>query len=325
MKLDNLQINLSSREVTVRKTEIEKRPVLQKLSEVYSEHAKLVFLFDVSGSMDCHVAHTFTDQYKFTPEVLAAVRARVARLVNIIINDPMAIMLMPEADQKVLRLRDDVPGPNGEATFAPVDDEELKERIVRHDLIGELGIEVDWTKHSDRPMSRMELVRKLAKSELENRFKKFPKSRIAVVPFASSAKAVFDDGAEEDLWPVLDELGIGSHGIGSGSTDILGAIKRALDTCRKSPSAVGIHHFVVVSDGQDSEADCTIGSWVPSLKASGVTMDYIHLGDQGANEGLKAACEALGGEFVVCTTEKDFQTKFVEKVSRPLLPAGAAV
>jgi len=95
-----------------------------------------------------------------------------------------------------------------------------------------------------------------------------------------------------------------------------------LDVCRKKPSPVGVHHFIIVSDGEDGSSN-VIGSWVPSLKASGVVLDYIHIGCEYANKGLKKACEALGGIFVTVNSERDFESKFIEVVHRKMLPAGA--
>ena len=63
--------------------------------------------------------------------------------------------------------------------------------------------------------------------------------------------------------------------------------------------------------------------WVPVLKASGIVLDYIHIGDAYVNEPLQNACKALGGEFVVVNNELDFTTKFVEAVHRLCLPPAA--
>ena len=64
-----------------------------------------------------------------------------------------------------------------------------------------------------------------------------------------------------------------------------------------------------------------ISSWVPNLKASGIVLDYIHIGEEGcANAELRAACVALGGEYCVVNSEREFEAKFVEAVHRKLLP-----
>jgi hypothetical protein len=224
-------------------------------------------------------------------------------------------------DGDIIPLCDDQHKPNGELTFTPTDDEDLKSRIITHDLISFFGIPVDWTKHAKQPPTRLELVRKLAKSELEARFQKYPNSRVAVIPFATTPEVRFDDGTAAQLWPILEKL---EQGLGGG-TDILAAIRLAMEICRKNPSQVGVHHFILVSDGEDYVADSTIVSWVPTLKASGVVLDYIHIGDHAVNAGLKEACKQLGGDAVTVNTERDFAVRFVEATQRRMLPAPAAV
>src|SRR5437879_5095096 len=124
---------------------MEAKSKLRKLGDVYSEHAKIVFLFDVSSSMNYHVAKTYTDQYQWTPEILADIRQRVTDVVakvNQLVADPMGMapLVMSEEEMKINLLSDRERGPNGEVIFNPKDDEDLMERVVRHDLIGFFGI-----------------------------------------------------------------------------------------------------------------------------------------------------------------------------------------
>ena len=308
MRIDNLDFDGTA--VTVRRVEVERTSVLQKLGTVYDQHAKLVFLFDCSGSMFGRVAKTFTEQYVWTDAILADIKARAAAAclkANQVMSHPMAALMGGglTADEEMLTKLADLDDGSGLINFNPKDDEDLKERIVRANLIGGLGIAVDFTKRHQVPITRMELVKKLAKSELENRFKKFPGSHVAVLPFGTVPVVMFDDGKEKDLWPELDKLCISYNGTGEG-TDILTAINAAVEVCRAKPSPVGIHHIIIVSDGEDGTADRTIGTWVPSLKASGVVMDYIHIGDSPVAEGLKKACHDLSGEFCVVNSEREF-------------------
>lgn len=325
MKLDNMTTNFGTA-LTVPKKEEEAKTVLKKLSGVYDEHAKLIFLFDVSASMNNLIAKSFTTQYTWTDEFMADVRIKTAAVVirlNQLRNDPMALLmgggLTPEED-KYANLTDVNPDENGNIAFTPKDDEEIKERIIRHNLIGVFNITVNWETKHEKLSQRIDLVKRLAKQELDNRFRKYPKSSIAVVPFGTFPTVMFDDGDPAQLQPAIEALN--THMCGGG-TDILAAIKKGMDVCRAKPSKVGLHHFVIVSDGEDYRADTNIGSWLPALKASGVIMDYIHIGDSYTNTGLKLVCEALGGQFVTVNTEKDFESKFVEVINKPLLPPPA--
>lgn len=321
MKLDDMNFGAMGSEITLRQTEVERVSVLKKLSGVYDEFAKLVFMFDCSGSMSERVARSYQNQYVWTDTILNDIRARVAKALADFLSDPTLTMGLDE-----IKLLD--PSTGGMPTFTP-NDEELKIRIVQQDLMDYFGIKVDFSKSHATPPRRMDLVKKLAKSELENRFKKFPNSRIAVVPFGSYPATLFDDGKPEDLWPALEkleinmvvkrpDLGEAEIEMTGGGTDILAAIRRSMDICRAKPSPVGLHHLIIVSDGEDGSS-YTIGSWVPSMKASGIVLDYIHIGCESHNTELAAACKALSGEFVSVNSEKDFETKFVEAVNRPLM------
>ncbi len=172
------------------------------------------------------------------------------------------------------------------------------------------------TEYGDR-ISRMELVKKMAKQEIEARFKKFPDSHVAVVRFGSHAETVFDEGRLTDVPPALDKLNC--HGHLAGGTDIMSSLRKAMTVCREHPSPVGVHHFIVVSDGGDG-GTCVLPEWLPALKASGVVLDYIHVGDSSYhNEPLEKACVALHGEFVVVDSVAAFEEKFLAAVNRVLM------
>jgi len=323
MKLNDLKFEGGS-EVVRQSVEVERTSVLQKLTGVYDEHSKLVFMFDVSGSMGMNIAKTFTDQYQWTPETLTAVRQEVITLlgkINSAMGDPalMMLLILDERESKLRAMADVSRNEDEPYTFTPKDDEELKERIVRVDAVGEFGIQVDWANHDKKPPTRMELVKTLAQSEIKNRFKKFPDSRIAVIPFGSYPKVIFNDGTPDQLWPLLEEMGEGYSGAGFG-TDMLSAIAKAMEVCRDKPSPVGVHHFIMVSDGEDGNADHNIPKWIPTLKASGVVFDYIHIGDSHRNSGMVQVCKETGGECVTVNSERDLRAKFVEAVNRLMLP-----
>jgi Mg-chelatase subunit ChlD len=294
----------------------------RKLTDTYDEHAKLVFIFDVSGSMDSRIAKSYTDGWTWPVEALCDIRRKCLAACTKVNNALFGGMPLDPADEALAPMMDTERGPMGEFAFSAITDEELEERVVRATLMDHFGIEVNWSRHgSASAPTRLECVKKLAKQELEKRFAKYPQSQVSVVRFGSHAESLFNDGVAVDLWPVLDNLSIGC----GGGTDILAGIRKGMDTCRKASSQVGVHHFIIVSDGEDGEAGSAIGSWVPTLKASGICLDYIHIGDSGVNTGLEAACKALGGECVVVTSIKDLEAKFIEAVGRLMLPPPATV
>src|SRR5438034_1140612 len=120
---DNMKLNLKGGELTLRNTELESKSVLKKLTGVYDEHAKIVFIFDVSGSMNSRVAKTYTEQYQWTPEILADVRARATVAIaslNALQSDPMALMsgqTLTEEESKLVTLADKDRRDDGIVTF----------------------------------------------------------------------------------------------------------------------------------------------------------------------------------------------------------------
>ena len=48
----------------------------RKLTDTYDEHAKLVFIFDVSGSMGARIAKSYTDGWTWPVEKLADIRLK---------------------------------------------------------------------------------------------------------------------------------------------------------------------------------------------------------------------------------------------------------
>ena len=207
---------------------------------------------------------------------------------------------------------------NEQYTVTPGDDH-LKELIVKFNLTDELGIAcVDLEAQQHRRATRMQLLRRMAKQEMEQRLAKCPKAKISVIGFGGVARVKFDEGTPEQLWEAIDNLQDYA-----GETNILAGIRKGVDVCRAKPSPIGVHHFVVVTDGADWTCEENIAAWVPNLKTSGVILDYIHIGDCGVNAGLQAACVALGGNFVNVNTEEQFQAKFIETFRRLLAPPSA--
>lgn len=276
--------------------------VVKKLTGVYDEHQKLVFLFDVSGSMGEYL-ETSAKDFEWTDEVIASVEEKLRGLIAL------------EADANLSRWSDGfdavsaLPRDENGARIVTVDKNAVAKAYRFFNL-----------KPTRRTPSRIELVKTLAKREIEARFDKYADSSVAVIPFGDNAKVSFDDGTRTEVSAVLERLRIGMDEVNENGTNILGALRVGVECCRKHPSSVGLHHFVLVSDGQDSNA-CEIKDWVPMLKASGVVIDYIHIGREGsANAAVQAACKELGGEFVVVNNVEDFETRFIQAVTRLCLP-----
>ena len=340
MKLDNAAMTFGGSALTVRKTAVD-APKAKTISDTYGEHQKLVFLFDASGSMSQKVATdkygaTFTDAFIWTPEKLDEIGQACSRTVQKVSDFNIGVLTgaldpdeddpaLDELESRCLRLCRE----NMFAAPAVPTESEIKERIVRNDATAEFGILPSLGKRQEPP-SRMDLVKRLASAEITARFKKFPNARVAVVAFGGNALTLFDDGdaAQVDAAvaqldangmnaPVTEGSTYAGPRVDNSDTNIMGAVSAGMNICRAKPSAVGLHHFILVSDGG---AYTSLNSWVPNLKASGIVLDYIHIGDHYINDDVKAACAATGGEFVVCNTEKDIAEKFTLAATRLCLP-----
>lgn len=335
MKLDSTSMTFGGSALTVRKADV-KETKQKTVSDAYAEHSKIVFLFDASGSMADKVVRdvngaTFTDQFIWLSEKLDEIGRACAAAVQKVADfeiavatgaaDPFGDPGLTEFESLCSRLCRD----NALAEPKTPTEDELKERIVRHDLTSEFGV-LPTLGRRQEPPSRMDLVKKLAKAEINARFRKFPNARVAVVAFGGNAHVMFDDGDPDMVDAEIDKLnenGMSPDGsysgklIENGNTNIMNAVSAGMDICRVKPSAVGVHHFILVTDGG---AGTNLRGWVPNMKASGVVLDYIHIGDHYVNDDVKAACEATGGEFMVCNTEKDIAEKFTLAATRLCLP-----
>ncbi len=341
MKLDNASLTFGGNALAVRKADVTEKKQ-KTVADAYAEHAKLVFLFDASGSMGDRVATdrngaTLTDAFIWLPERLTEIGEACASAVAKIEAYDLSTLTGTNDE-------DDDEGPgltdfeklcsklcreNGMAEPQTPTEDEIKERIVRHDLTTEFEILPTLGKRQTPP-TRMELLKRLASAEINARFKKFPGARVAVVAFGGDSYTLFDDGDASQVDAAIAQLdhdgmrffdpatGYHRNRVESGDTNILNAISTGMEICRARPSAVGLHHFILVTDGG---ANGNLTSWVPNMKASGVVLDYIHIGEAHyVNDGVKAACEATGGEFMMCNTEKDIAEKFTLAASRLCLP-----
>lgn len=333
MKLDNTSLNLGGAGLVLHKKALEQNAQFKKISDTYSEHAKLVFLFDVSGSMNAKIAvdkhgESYTDEFMWPTGCLDDIKKRVDLVIK---NMVMAFNGDPDADELTdCQLQVLIDTCNLPPTPRFVDDEDLKQRIIRASLTGFLGIFPDVAKVHQEPPTRLGVLRSLAKQEIHARFEKYPNSRIAVIPFSGQAAPLFNDGKQEEIDAAISKLDpnmqiprLGKKGevksicYMDGSTDIMLAIHEGLEVCRMNPSTVGIHHIIIVSDG----GSCINPAWTSILKSSGVVLDYIHIGDERPNDLLVGMCKELGGDCVTVNSEKELKEKFKLAVERPLLPA----
>jgi len=315
MKLDNL--GFTGGEMVLRDPKPKTETTLEKLQNSYDEFAKLIFIFDISGSMITKLAGRFAEQYLWNDSDMARIRMAFASVINKV-NAALAANIEPKTlldseEQKIFSCL--IRKENG---WGIPDDDELKSRVIEKGLAATFWLSLN-PKCAHPVPSRLDVVKRLSTQEIKRRYEKYPKSSVAVILFASSTQVLFHDGNLDELYIALMGL---KEGLGGG-TRILEGIRTGMEVCRNSPSKVGIHHFIIVSDGEDGECEKEIGSWVPALRASGIVLDYIHIGDHHTNASLMKASVELGGTACVVEKEEDIETKFVEAVQRKMLPPPA--
>lgn len=312
-----MKLNFTNTGLVLRKTALETESRIKPLNGVYDEFQKLVFLFDCSGSMNNYIARSYEDQYQWPEEKLAEIRTKAEaafaakQIIDQIEDEALRATEMFLLGTEVHELASWCDPATGKAK----PDAELKLNVIRTGRIGDFGIALNWEKHTDVPPSRIEVVKKLAHSELAKRVAKYPMGQLAIIRFGSGATVLYEEGRDEAmLWAAVDSLTADD-----GGTEILNALNTGMGVCRKNPSKVGVHHFVLVTDGGDTGGGDFLG-WIPTLKASGVILDYIHIGDESPNSEISAVCKATGGEYALVNSEKSLREKFVEAVSRKCLP-----
>lgn len=312
-----MEINFTNTGLVLRRTALETESRIKPLNGVYDEFQKLVFLFDCSGSMNNYIARSYEGQYLWPEEKMAEIRKKA--------EDAFATkQAVDEIEDEALRATEmfllgaevhELASWCDPATGKAKPDADLKLAVIRTGRIGDFGIALNWEEHTDVPPSRIEVVKKLAHSELAKRVAKYPKGQLAIIRFGSGAQVLYQEGRDEAmLWAAVDSLTAND-----GGTEILNALNTGMSVCRKNPSKVGVHHFVLVTDGGDTGGGDFLG-WIPTLKASGVILDYIHIGDEERNDLIARVCEATGGEYALVNSEKSLREKFVEAVQRRCLP-----
>lgn len=206
-----------------------------------------------------------------------------------------------------------------------LDEAAMKRKIVAdQQIVYQLGVPLNFLRGDQRKpiMTKMELVKYMAQDIIQTRIEKYPDAAVEVIRFESRAQLIWRSQTPSAMGSALDNIEA------SGGTSFVNAIRLGFDVSCQRPSKVGIHYFILVSDGEDWEAGVlTTDAWVKAFKDGGIVFDFIWIAYKGANpentSGVcecKKLCELTGGEFSVVTTPWEFKQKFIEASSRKMLP-----
>lgn len=289
------------------------------LEALYDEHQKLIFLFDISGSMLAPLAlgavpemseirWTVSDS-DFHRAIIDALRG------NIGLEDRAALgttlqLTSDDEDRDFM----------GELLYRVTDAEEAKINSLDVTLLKMMLLSTrNWPAFGDyrNPVRRIEMVRQLAKEQVERRLVKYPNADIEILAFDSATHRMRGKTVLEKLESFqLTCLG--------GMTAIGRAIKDALALCKKAPSSIGLHHLVLVSDAGHNEGHLNEDATLKQMLDLGVVFDMILVSEEMRRSSLcdtfKMWAAQTGGAFEVVATSTDFRQKFLQATERKLLP-----
>lgn len=302
-------------------------PPSLSLESIYEKNMKLVYLFDTSGSMSANViGKRDVEKFIWSEDVMEAIARNVKRAVEKVEQAHAQLASALEGDEEE---GDDMPepielDPITEAWFecADLTGDALKAAVLEHGLHTEIALSIDYskTRHADFT-DRMQLVKTSARKLIEERYAKYPDADVTAVAFELSRRELGGGLGKEALLDAIQGM------IPTGGTDIMAAIDFAMDICKKRPSKMHMHHFVLVTDSEDSGA-ARIREYLPKFQKAGIVLDFIHVTNplrhysSEAAEALIEVCKATGGEYQKVTTPEQFETRFLQASTRLCLPPG---
>lgn len=270
------------------------------LADSFDRYTKLIYLFDVSGSMMYAIDPVLAgERFLWSDEELKAVREHMQKDL---------------ADDEPWQERYDFPDTDVAA---------MKSYAVEYGVLRDMNLSLPANPAAPKQArSKLEAVKDAAKGFVRERFAKYPDAQVVVMKFSDEAKEVTRGAGLESVLFAIDKLET------EGSTEITDAVIKAVDLCQRRPSKVGMHHIVLVSDGFDSAAVQVRGQ-LPRMKDLNIVFDFIFMAgksqydlkeDSEVVKVLKSVCDATGGEFTRIDTEKDFKQKFLQASARKCLP-----
>lgn len=306
----------------------------RSLSEIYSEKQKLVYLIDISGSMDEAVAGAASVEMFDWEFAMRAINENIERAAAAVMDvesrATQALLdaasdgadLNSEADMAQIQIDEPDAKTQMWASLAGLDEAAMKLEILRKGLDKDVYLRPN-AKHRALA-SKLGMVKKMAKRMIEERLAKYPEADILCATF-DTRTTILDATTPEAM---LNELQLIEP---RGGTAIYRAIEDIAEACKASPSVVNLHHIVLVSDGEDGSA-LKLTEMLPQLKKLGIVLDFIYVSQpnnqdswhSSCAQAIKEVCDATNGTYTVVTTADEFETKFIAASTRLMLPPASA-
>lgn len=280
------------------------------LEEIYDSQSRMIYLFDVSGSMGEEMpgAKKSVDDFIWDETTLVNIRDRAADAAKQL-ADPKS-PLYPDDSETVEQLK-------RFAALVGLDDEALKRGVIDSEMYKDMYIPTNW--YVQRSGNKLAVVKQAAVNMVNRRYEKYPNALVGALMFSDNPIPMPFDNKEGLIESIKSMSTI-------AGTNIMNAINAATSACKRAPSPVNLHHLVLVTDGLDSRA-VTITDMIPEFKKMGVVLDFIHIPSAhhearyvSVVDAIRKTCEATGGEYVVVRTAQEFDQKFIAASTRLMLP-----
>jgi len=301
-------------------------PKSRSLTDIYTEQQKLVFLIDVSGSMEDTVAGASSiEMFSWNEHDMKNISERVQQALNevSVYEDAAAKANGALLDQGVDPESIDVPEPSGSTmawvSLQGLEGDELKHMVIQKGLDKQMYL---YKTDKYRELAtKLGLVKKMAQRMVEERFQKLPDADIACLTFDTRTEALpFND--KDGLVNALGKI------TARGGTNIYGAIEAAMEACQHAPSVVNLHHLVLVTDGEDHSA-IRLPDLIPAMKKQGVVLDFIWIkqpyetGSDRAAAAIQKVVAETNGTYTEVSNADEFTSKFIAATTRLMLPPGS--
>ena len=313
-------------------------PALEGQDIARDRHTKKIFVIDRSGSTHDNVAAVSRIGLLVWPdEVFEWTRRRIenAERRQVAADDEYLSDLENGEEEatatevEVHAIDNDVPDDDEHwAALDPNDRDAIRTAVLRYNL------KVPFDPGTSFSTTKYKLIQAVVARAIRERVHKFPDAKIYGIFFDSKPEhiqtAVTDDESGKTRYrPATAEeiiAAVYADYFNGGGTDITKGLASAVALCRRSPSAVKLHHVILITDGLDYGAlDCV--QFIEPMQKLGICLDVVHISDEPNTEVgalLKRVCEQTGGEYQVADDVEAFQVKLLNAAGRLLLTAGGA-
>ncbi len=199
-------------------------------------------------------------------------------------------------------------------------EQDIKFDIVEMKLFQNFHIEYNMDKYRTLK-SKLAIIQQQAVKFVAERYDKYNNPDVTVIAFNERPHLVATACPKDKMLREINGLSP------CGGTSIAYAIEAAVQVCEQRPSAMGVHHLVLITDGEDG---CTKnyveGALRNRMEALHMVVDFIHISqnprclESEDVQYLKSLCEATGGQYVLVDDPDVLASRFLEASARLCLP-----